>query len=255
MPPLVSVIIPVYNVKSYLSECIESVINQSYSNLDIIVIDDGSRDGSSIICDYYQKRDARIRVIHQYNAGLSAARNAGLQIMRGTIVAFLDSDDAFLPNMIQIMVEKMIQTKADIVSCDYYTVHSTKKMYIKSSMDGNVTVGVVPSSIALNELIEEKITFFAWNKIYKSYLFSDIVFPNDHVYEGQSIMPQLIQRADKIALINIPLVLYRKRPNSISVTFDEKNTLDWPRARKLMEEFVTENTPATFSERQTARFF
>lgn len=107
--PLVSVIVPVYNVKPYLNEALDSVINQTYRNQEIILIDDGSTDGSGEICDEYATRDNRIKVIHQTNQGLSAARNAGLDIMHGSVISFLDSDDAFHPQMIEIMLHEMIQ--------------------------------------------------------------------------------------------------------------------------------------------------
>ena len=119
MFPLVSVIIPVYNVKHYIRECIDSVIHQTYSNLDIILIDDGSVDGSDSMCDYYKLKDKRIRVIHQENHGLSAARNAGLDVMLGDFVSFLDSDDSFFPDMIQKMVSGIVKTNSDIIACGY----------------------------------------------------------------------------------------------------------------------------------------
>lgn len=120
MFPLVSVIVPVYNVKPYLHESIESVLNHTYKNYELIIIDDGSTDGSELICDKYQKNDKRIRVIHQNNKGLSGARNTGLDVMHGDVVAFLDSDDAFLPDFLQVMVQTMISDNVDIVVCDYY---------------------------------------------------------------------------------------------------------------------------------------
>ena len=121
--PLISVIIPVYNVRHYLKEALDSVIFQTYRNLEIIIIDDGSTDGSREICDDYLD-DSRVTVIHQKNKGLSAARNAGLDIMTGEYVAFLDSDDAYQSSFIEEMVNAIVREVADIVVCKY-TVHST----------------------------------------------------------------------------------------------------------------------------------
>ena len=119
--PLVSVIIPVYNVAPYLEEALESVINQSYNNLEILVIDDGSTDGSEIICEEYAARDKRIRVIHQVNGGLSDARNTGLDLAAGEYIAFLDPDDAYRPDMIAVMLGALLRNQADISICSYST--------------------------------------------------------------------------------------------------------------------------------------
>ena len=134
MEGLVSVIIPVYNVRPYLNEALDSVLDQSYENLEIIIIDDGSTDGSSELCDEYGKKDARICVIHQDNRGLSAARNAGLDHMTGDLVAFLDSDDAYDPEYILTMLSAMYPQNAafsepvDVVVCKYTVHYSTGEM-------------------------------------------------------------------------------------------------------------------------------
>ncbi len=121
---LVSIIIPVYNVAPYLVEALESAIHQTYKNLEIIIIDDGSTDGSETICDEYARKDHRVRVIHQDNKGLSAARNIGLGIMTGDAVAFLDSDDALEFDYVEKLVEAMNREDADIVICRF-TIHNT----------------------------------------------------------------------------------------------------------------------------------
>ena len=120
----VSVIIPVYNVRPFLEEALDSVLNQTYKNLEIIIIDDGSTDGSGEICDEYAGRDNRIQVIHQDNGGLSAARNAGLDVMTGDLVAFLDPDDAYVDSFIETLVNAMAAEDVDLVICGC-TVHYT----------------------------------------------------------------------------------------------------------------------------------
>ena len=127
MEPLVSVIIPVYNVVHYLREAIDSVINQTYKNLEIIIIDDGSTDGSSGVCDQYLS-DPRITVIHQENRGLSGARNTGLSAITGEYVAFLDSDDAFYPGMIQTMIMEIKKNNADLAVCGFYAIRTDKQL-------------------------------------------------------------------------------------------------------------------------------
>ena len=127
MSPLVSVIIPVFNVKMYLKEALDSVIHQSYSNLEILVIDDGSTDGSGALCDYY-KQDPRVRIVHQDNKGLSAARNTGLDIMTGDYISFLDSDDAYHLNYIEEMLNCIVQENADIVVSRYGIYHTVNEL-------------------------------------------------------------------------------------------------------------------------------
>ena len=124
---LVSVIVPVYNVLPYLRESLDSVINQTYKDLEIIIVDDGSTDGSDAVCEEYAK-DSRVKVIHQKNHGLSAARNVGLDIARGDYIAFLDSDDVYLPDMIQTMVEGIQKSQADVVVCGFIRVYSKKNI-------------------------------------------------------------------------------------------------------------------------------
>jgi len=240
--PLVSVIIPVYNVSSYLCECLDSVISQSYTYLDIILIDDGSTDGSDQICDLYQKNDKRIRVIHQENRGLSGARNAGLDIVRGSVVAFLDSDDAYLPQMIELMVKNMIENNADIVICDYYICRSETNMQVSESRNKvNLKKKMFNAQTTLELMAENKCDFYVWNKIYKRFLFDHLRFPQGHVYEDIIIMPQIISRAKRVLQIDLALIIYRKRLGSISASYNESNIIDWLYARKKAEKVFIKN--------------
>ncbi len=128
MEALVSVIIPVYNVRLYLREALDSVLAQTYRNLEILVVDDGSDDRSEAICDEYAEKDARIAVIHQKNKGLSGARNTGLDIVRGDFIAFLDSDDAYCPNMLRMMVDVAQQSGTDLVECNFGIYHTKHRI-------------------------------------------------------------------------------------------------------------------------------
>ena len=131
MGPLVSVIVPVYNVLPYLREALDSVINQTYKNLEILIVDDGSTDGSGEVCDEYLS-DPRVIVIHQENKGLSGARNTGLDRMTGEYVAFIDSDDAFKPEMIERMLETITRNKAEMSICGYYACETNSHMTEKT---------------------------------------------------------------------------------------------------------------------------
>ena len=120
MEDVVSVIVPVYNVEQYIRKCIESILNQTYNKMEIILVDDGSTDNSGIICDEYSKRDKRIKVIHKINGGLSDARNAGLDICTGDYIVFVDSDDYIKNNMIEMLHKDILEKRADISVCSYF---------------------------------------------------------------------------------------------------------------------------------------
>ncbi len=247
MFPLVSVIIPVYNVRPYLRESLDSVINQTYKNLEIIVVDDGSTDGSSEICDGYHKKDNRIRVIHQKNRGLSSARNTGLDVAHGEIIAFLDSDDAFLPDMIEILVNGLENSDSDIAVCGFYTCMTTQKMRKqKSNRTYTPSEGVISSKTALTQLIDDQLNITVWNKLYRKRLFAKMRFPEGYMFEDLLLLPELIKQANQIALVAKPMVLYRKRPHSITTSYSDKNIFQWIKAKKAFEEFVSKNIPELF---------
>lgn len=251
-------IIPVYNVKKYLCESIDSVIDQTYKNLEILVIDDGSTDGSGEICDEYQKKDPRIRVIHQKNGGLSAARNTGLDAMQGDVVAFLDSDDAFLPDMIEVLVNEMEKTSADMAVCKYFVMETTGKMDKPDRDKKRGTNGeteVLSSKEALNRLMECKMQNYAWNKLYARHLFDEARFPVGYVFEDKLLMPYIFEKAEKITVIPVSLVYYRMRPNSIERTISEKNALDRLNAEIKRQEFILAHTPDIFSQNRINKFF
>lgn len=244
MLPLVSVIVPVYNVKPYLREAIDSVINQTYHHLEIILVDDGSTDGSSQICDQYQHKDKRIRVIHQKNKGLSGARNAGLDIMRGEIVSFLDPDDAFLPEMIELLVKNMMKSQADISACGFYTCRTEKRL--SASHYESVFAlkrGCVISQDALRLMLDNQINIAVWNKLYRRHLFNDLRFPDGYVFEDQLTTPILLERANRVVMLQQPLLLYRnQRPGSIKMTYSEQNNHDWLYAMRFKEAFILKHT-------------
>lgn len=246
--PLVSIIIPVYNVKPFLNECIKSVINQTYKNLEILLIDDGSTDGSDIICDYYRSIDARITVIHQNNKGLSGARNTGLNLMRGKYVAFLDSDDAYMPDAIKQLIKKAIKAHADIVTCGYYYCKTVSRLKTtKHTRIVSFENKAVSSKMALNMMLDGRINVTVWNKLYCSKLFDNLRFVEGRVYEDLLLMPYIFERATSIQVIDSPLILYRRHPESITTTFSEKNMLDMLYARQCLEAFVIKRTPSIYT--------
>ena len=212
MNPLVTIIIPVYNVKHYLEVCIHSIIEQSYHNLEIIVVDDGSTDGSSELCDLLQKQDQRIQVIHQENAGLSGARNTGIQNASGEYVAFVDSDDYIHPDYVLHQLNRLLETNADFVISGFSAV-----------TDGKITSVAVPEeNVLLNT--HEAMTLFlnqknyfntACNKIYKTSLFQDIRFPERKIFEDFATIYRVIDKSKQVATLPESLYFYQFRDNSI----------------------------------------
>ena len=235
---MISIIIPVYNVAPYLVESLNSVIQQTYQNLEIIIIDDGSTDGSETICDNYSSIDCRIQVIHQDNQGLSAARNRGLDSSTGDLISFLDSDDVFYPEMLQTMVEEMNRCGADIVVCDY----DWEKHQIEQREGEYNTVQI------MQELINGRIETAVWNKVYKAELWDGIRFPEGHVFEGTRTTYRLLERAKTVRVINKRLMRHRTRSGSIIQTKSLENIVDSLIALHEFEEFVGTHIQEFFFE-------
>lgn len=220
--PLLSVIVPVYKTEPYLRKCLDSVVNQTYSRLEIILVDDGSPDNSGAICDEYAAQDSRIRVIHQKNGGLSAARNVGIQEAGGEFVALLDSDDYLDTDMYRQMMEKATQEAADIVICDFYSVKET----------GNVYEGLALSTAVQTEEIRklvlmDKISSYVWNKIYHKKMFEGIQFKEVRGYEDLMASPEIFRRAQKITYLPKPFYYYNcLNVNSISAVYNQDRKIN-----------------------------
>ena len=243
---LVSIIIPVYNVEQYIPEALDSIIQQTYTNLEIILIDDGSTDGSGEICDRYGVRDRRIKVYHQENRGLSAARNAGLDIASGKIIGFLDPDDAFHPDMISKMLERLEVYQADISICGF-SIHETQGL-MKPEITDKPIWQLCNRNEIFHKLLNDEIDTAPWNRLYKRSIWKDLRFPAGRVYEGAYTSFDIFDRADRIAITNEKLVMYRIRPGSISNTTSLKHTLDSFFSVDHYLSFVRKNTPEIFSE-------
>lgn len=207
----VSVIIPIYQVEKYLERCIKSVINQSYKNIEIILIDDGSTDHCPTICDEYAQKDSRIIVIHKQNGGLSSARNSGLLACNGDYVSFIDSDDYIDEHMIEIMVKKIEITNSDIVCCGFY--FEMDNGYISKSFMPSL---ILNKSDAIDALIENTyLNHYSWNKLYKKKVFKNVYFPEGKLFEDIRTTYKLFLNADKVCLIDEYLYHYQIRKNSI----------------------------------------
>lgn len=222
--PLVSVIIPIYKVEPYLPKCLDSVINQTYNNLEIILVDDGSPDNCGAICDAYKAKDERIIVIHQANKGLSMARNAGLDICTGEYIAFVDSDDWVEPEYI----ESMLETVEDdtIVACGV-TIHG--EQYLRSVVIENnivITGHEVIEAYLLENPLMEYVFFAVWNKLFSRKMFEKLRFPKGLLYEDLYIFIDIFAQIEKLKIINVILYNYRNREGSITKSLTKKSFFD-----------------------------
>lgn len=206
---LLSVIVAVYNVKSYLAECINSICNQTYSAMEIILIDDGSNDGSGDICDFYARKDSRIRVIHQENKGLSGARNAGLDIMHGEYITIVDSDDYVLPNAFSEAIS--VIEKYNLDSCGFGAFRSGTG----GDGTGNISLSLEEEHDARLRDCFTKEKTVNWGNVFKSSLWKDIRYPVGHVHEDSAIAHYIIDRIQRCGSIDKKYYYYRKNPTGI----------------------------------------
>lgn len=210
MDPLISVIVPIYGVEAYLNQCLDSLLNQTYKNLEIILVDDGSPDGCPAICDEYATKDPRVRVIHKENGGLSDARNAGIDVAQGEYIGFVDSDDWVMPDMYEYLLQGVLGYQSEISYCGFVNVHDTWADY-----PNNQTDKVFTAETALNELFFDRLGNFAWNKLYKAELWEGIRFPVGKNFEDIRTTYKLFERASRIAILKEPKYYYRIRQGSI----------------------------------------
>lgn len=204
--PKISVVIPVYNVKDFLTECVESVLVQTFENFEILLIDDGSTDGSKKLIDELIKKDERIRVFHKENGGLSSARNVGIRKSEGEFLAFVDSDDSVKPSFLKELYESIKEDNSDVSVCGYGLEIPEKR-----------TLSGKEACIKL--LTEQKnLDILAWNKLYKKSLFleNNIFYPEGKLHEDNLTTYKLYSKAKKVSFIPKSLYNYRKRPGSIT---------------------------------------
>ncbi|HJA32853.1 MAG TPA: glycosyltransferase [Candidatus Mediterraneibacter merdigallinarum] len=209
---LISVIVPIYNVEQYLNQCLQSICSQSYKNLEIILVDDGSSDRCPELCDVWAEKDSRIRVIHKQNGGLSDARNAGMVCAKGEYIAFVDSDDWIEKDLYQKLWSELHQNNAQIAACGIVKVFETtseeQKIYSKQKIFTNEE--------ALQTLLKgQDFCAVAWNKLYKRDVIEDIRFPVGRLHEDEFFTYRVIANASKLVLVPEAKYYYRQRAGSI----------------------------------------
>ncbi len=211
---LVSIIVPVYNVEDYIEKCLDSLVNQTLEQLEVIIVDDGSTDKTSSIVDQYQKEyPLKFRVIHKKNEGVSIARNIGLEKATGEYIGFLDSDDWVNYDMYEKLYKKAIEVNADIVACDTLAIYPDKKVLIKSHIEETSKV----HDLMLNAYA------VIWNKIYKREIISEIKFKEGMNFcEDVQFLYMIYPRIKKIGVIHENLHNYLQRTGSLTYTYNEK---------------------------------
>lgn len=242
MQSLVSVIVPVYNTEKYLDRCVESIINQTHQNLDIILVDDGSTDGSSEKCDFYAKNDQRIRVIHKKNGGQSSARNAGLDVCKGDYISFVDSDDWIEPDMYATLLTELERYGASLAVCGRYDAYegSEEKSVCKSfEKDGLFSSYDILPQMTLGAVSD----FSVCDKLHRRDLWENTRFPEGQIYEDFAVMYKILIAAENVVLCNEPFYVYFHRGNStVTAGFREAST-DYPAQTKKFLSYIIEKYP------------
>lgn len=207
-----SIIVPVYNVELYLEKCVNSILKQTFKDFELILVDDGSSDSSSQICEAY-KSDERVIVIHKSNGGLSDARNIGIRYSKGEYLSFIDSDDWIDEDMFSEMLQAASKTDSDIVVCGHRVVTVSGKIEETIVFKNDVVLSRTNATKLI--LKDEDIPSFAWNKIYRKDLFDFILFPKGRIYEDTATIYKCFNLANRVAIINRVFYNYLRRPGSI----------------------------------------
>ena len=241
--PLISVIVPVYKVEQYLPKCVESILNQTYPNLELLLVDDGSPDGCGKICDGYAERDSRVRVIHKKNGGLSDARNAGIDAARGDYLAFVDGDDWIEPDTYAAMLTAAEKYDAALVCAGRYD---------EDEETGTRTVGLCPKQEEQISSVEMVRRIFHWeemdssacDKLYARSLFEGIRFPLGMVCEDVPTTYRVVLRAEKAVLLPKPVYHYRHRASSITTSAVSEKSFHFSRHAAMIYEDIKKSVPA-----------
>ena len=236
---LISIIVPVYNVEMYLSACLDSIINQSYRNLEIIVINDGSTDMSLQIAESYSAKDDRVKVYSYENAGLSEARNRGISVATGEYITYVDSDDQLYPEALKILYKTILKEKADIVQGE--TIRG--RVYEKIEPKVNYKVLRFNAQEAISDVLYQKILLpSAWGKLYRRELFNDLQFEKGILYEDLNIFYLIFEKCKRIVWIGCPVYFYRINEESITGAWKPQR-LDVLRVTENIENYISEKYP------------
>ncbi|MBQ6294177.1 MAG: glycosyltransferase family 2 protein [Lachnospiraceae bacterium] len=235
---MITVIVPVYNTESYLEKCVDSILAQSYADLEILLIDDGSTDRSAQICDEYEKRDSRIRVIRTENRGLSEARNRGLDEAKGEWIGFVDSDDWIDPDMYECLLRRALETGADIAECGIRSEQPSGTVAKKRK------ALVVCGEEAVRELLQPSLSNVVWDKLYKKSCFETIRFPADRLFEDVAVTYRLLMTAGTVCTVEDCKYNHLQRQGSLSLQYSMKNLAGYWLSHKERYDFLKDKVGA-----------
>lgn len=240
--PLVSIIVPVFNTEEYLLECLKSIQQQTYSNFEVLLINDGSTDNSKEICQDFGVTDSRFKLYSQTNAGLSAVRNKGIELSQGEYILFVDSDDLISQHLLENAVNILLKNNVDLVLFSYYVVNSGVN---EQPVYENPSLGVVSSCIALNNLFMGKFGSYVWSLLAKKSLYveSSISFPVNRQYEDVATTYKIFGSANKIYITSTKLYFYQQRESSITHIHNDKDLDDMLLTIHELNLFITEYYP------------
>ena len=238
---MISIIVPVYKTEQYLKKCVDSILNQTYTDFELILVDDGTPDNGGKICDAYQEADSRVIVIHKPNGGLSDARNAGIQIAKGEYITFADSDDWAEPELLEVLYEG-IRQGARVSACGFYTIRDGNKKPWREPFDA---IRIVSSVDAVKDMMYgHSIDTSAWGKLFHRSCFDEIRFPTGHVYEEVATTYRLMLTQDKTAITTRPLYNYVKHSDSIVTSGFSLQDMDMLRFSGGMLDYARNNEPS-----------
>ena len=236
----ISVIVPVYKAEAYLDRCVGSIAGQTYQNLEIILIDDGSPDNCPALCDAWAEKDSRVRVIHQKNAGGAQARNAGLDIAQGELIAFVDSDDYIAPDMYKYL-SGLLEKGYDIAECDYLEVWDSGAVFAQPQE----ALAAYSPQEAMGAHIQD--TFFRqliWNKLYRRSVVEHVRFPRGKSIDDEFFTYQLLGNAKKLVRSNQIFYAYRQQQGSVMHSMPIQKRLQALEAKQLRHQYILQHFPA-----------
>lgn len=238
----ISVIIPIYNVEKYLSQCLDSVVKQTYRNLEIILVNDGSTDSCRQICDEYASNDARIKIMHKENGGLSDARNAGLKIATGDFISFVDSDDLLSVDFCEKLLHALLEYNADIAECGFRKFESDAELENLPEVTP-ANIELFETEMAVDLLIKDYLQPMVWNKLYRKEVLLGLKFPVGKLHEDVAWTYQAFGNAKKVLRIEDELYFYRQQADSISGRKYSLKRLDAVEALEERISYMRENFP------------
>lgn len=235
----ISIIVPVYNVEKYLNKCVDSILNQTFKEFELILVDDGSPDNSGAICDQYAEKDSRVRVIHKENGGLSSARNAGIEVAEGKYIGFIDSDDYIAEDMYELLYNNIIKENADLSVCGIYDVYEGKQVVEKKRIRATATA--MEAMVLIFE--GNNISVHAVNKLYKREIFEAIRYPLGKYHEDSFVIVDILDKCKTVVIDSVQKYYYVHRAESINTEEFSTKQFDFIEAWELNEKKVFGRSP------------